>query len=133
MPDSPDSSGMALSSMMFGIASLIFVFFGGSLLFGSLGLIMALLSRREHLSKMARIGAILSSLGMALTVLFIGVFMSILVKTGTMDKIIRDVEAIDASSANAPGDMVDVISGDIKEMISSLFPNTTFETHGEQI
>ena len=98
-----DGALMASFSLTLGILSLVTLLFGGSILCASLGLIMAFLSRRDTMLPQARSGAVLSVISLILTAVFITVFVYMLLKTGTWDKILTDIASVDLDSANAIG------------------------------
>ncbi|MDO4477497.1 MAG: hypothetical protein Q4B73_00480 [Lachnospiraceae bacterium] len=114
------SEGLALVSVMFGVFSLIFMFFGGSFFFGAMGVIAALLSRRRLMATSAKIGLILSSIGLALSVAFMTFATWVLLSTGTWQKIQTDLDQIDYTSANAASDVMTIVQDDVYAMMEDM-------------
>jgi hypothetical protein len=86
IPEEFVSNGMSKAAFVFGIASLISIFFNGSLFFGSLGILFAFLSRKNKFSRQARIGLWMSVVGVTTFLLMLIISISILVSTGAWNK-----------------------------------------------
>ena len=86
IPEEFVSNGMSKAAFVFGIASLISIFFNGSLFFGSLGILFAFLSRKNKFSRQARIGLWMSVAGVTTFLLMLIISISILVSTGAWNK-----------------------------------------------
>ena len=86
IPEEFVSNGMSKAAFVFGIASLISIFFNGSLFFGSLGILFAFQSRKNKFSRQARIGLWMSVVGVTTFLLMLIISISILVSTGAWNK-----------------------------------------------
>ena len=92
IPEEFVSNGMSKAAFVFGIASLISIFFNGSLFFGSLGILFAFLSRKNKFSRQARIGLWMSVAGVTTFLLMLIISISILVSTGAWNKMMDIVK-----------------------------------------
>ena len=92
IPEEFVSNGMSKAAFVFGIASLVSILFNGSLFFGSLGILFALLSRKNKFSRQARIGLWMSVAGVTTFLLMLIISISILVSTGAWNKMMDIVK-----------------------------------------
>lgn len=81
------NNNMATASMIMGILAIVFVCCYGGLLFGSLGILFALLSRTgERMKGQARAGMILSVIGLMLGIFLISAFWSFMLLGSGWDR-----------------------------------------------
>ena len=118
MPAKQDNMpGIALA---FGIGAFLFMMFGITPLFASMGIIFGLLSRREVTDKRAVIGLFLSTASLVVYCLIIAAAIYILLATGTMAQILEEISALDPGSVNAPVDAMAIIQRNLLELYNSM-------------
>jgi len=114
------SDSLPALSIAFGIGAFITMMFGGTPLLASLGIIFALLSRREKMETKAVVGLIFSAAALVIYVLILAATAYILIATGTMAKIIEEINQVNANSVNAAGDIMTIIQRNLLELYQSL-------------
>lgn len=99
-PRTPTTNSMAVASMVVGIASIVSLCCGGfGIPLGALGIIFALLSRRQrHMDTQAKVGLGLSIGSLALTFLFVILCVVFLVSSGIITQMIRIMQKYDLST-----------------------------------
>ena len=123
MPAKQDT--MPSLALTCGIGSLLFMMFGGSVLFGSLGIMFALLSRRGQMDRRAIIGLGLSVAGLVLYALMVAAAVYMLMATGTMARIMADLQSIDMNSVNAASDIMAVVQKNLMIMYDMMMSQVT--------
>ena len=118
MPAKQDS--LPTMSVAFGIGAFITMMFGGTPLLASLGITFALLSRREKTETRAIVGLIFSIAALVIYILIIAAAAYILIVSGTMAKIIEEINQVNANSVNAAGDIMTIIQRNLLELYQSL-------------
>lgn len=86
-PEDKSSATMAFASIMFGIISIVASCFGTSLIFGSIGLILALLSRggSNAYPKNTVIGLIVNSIGIFISAMMVIITIITIASFGSID------------------------------------------------
>lgn len=94
-PEDKSSATMAFASIMFGIISIVASCFGTSLIFGSIGLILALLSRggSNAYPKNTVIGLITNSIGIFIGAMMIIVSIIMILHFGSIDNFMNAAQA----------------------------------------
>jgi len=111
---------MPTLALVFGIGALLSMMFGGTVLFGSMSIVFALLSRTDKMETKAAVGFGLALFALIVYALIIGTAMYMLVATGTWDRILTEVQSIDMGSANATSDLMAIIQKEILAMYQSM-------------
>ena len=111
---------MPTLALVFGIGALLSMMFGGTVLFGSMGIVFALLSRTDKMETKARVGCGLSLLAIVIYALIVGTAMYMLMASGAWDRILAAASELDLSSANAPGDLMAIIQKEILAMYETM-------------
>ena len=101
VPEQYRSTGMSKAALACGVASLLSIIFGASLFFGAFGLLFAFLSRERKMSRQARTGAILSSIGAGAFIAMAAVSLYLLVSTGVWDYMITSVSQMNPGDPGA--------------------------------
>lgn len=124
------TDGMTKLSLACGIASFVFMMVGGSLVFGSLGIVFSLLARTEKMPSQAKAGLFLSVFSLAVYLICLIAVFYILSVTGTLDTIMTELSRIDMSSVNAYADAVTIIEDHIIALYNSLLGQVASGTMG---
>ena len=98
-PEAPNPMGTA--ALICGILSIATLFVGGSLVFGSLGVMFAMLSRIRYFSGTARAGLITSAIGLGITGLCtaaVVVFLTVESLWGTVFTLAQELDPSDPAS-----------------------------------
>ena len=111
---------MPTLALIFGIGALLAMMFGGTVIFGSMSIVFALLSRTDKMETKAAVGFGLALFALIVYALIIGTAMYMLVVTGTWARIIAEVQTIDMGSANATSDLMAIIQREILAMYQSM-------------
>ena len=114
---------MAVAALSCGAASLLMLCFGGSPILGALGIILSLLSRTDKMESIAKVGLGLSIGGISLFGISLAVTISVIVSTGTFDKILKEGAATDWSDQYSVQQFGYDIQDDVTEMYDSLLQN----------
>ncbi|MDO4619651.1 MAG: DUF4190 domain-containing protein [Lachnospiraceae bacterium] len=101
VPEEYSSNGMSRASMICGIISVVTMFFGGTFVFGILGILFALLSRKKKFSRQARFGLGLSAGTLAIFAVMMTMTVSMLVSNGSWKRIVRAAGQVDLSNAES--------------------------------
>lgn len=101
IPEEYRMNGMSKAAFVCGILSIITIYFGFSLFFGALGVLFALLSRRERMGRQAKIALVMSGAGILAFVVSFAVTLSMLISSGIMGRMMERVRTMDLSDPEA--------------------------------
>ncbi len=111
-PDAMSSAALAL-----GIGACVSICFYGSIPIGALGIIMALLSKKEKMSPPARAGLILSIVGMAIFTCIIAVIITILTVSGVWGSMLQKIETADLSDPNVVAELQEELQDELTQKL----------------
>lgn len=122
---------MAQFALICGIAALFTLLLGGTPLFAGLGIMFALLSRKQVMDKSAKIALIISSISLAIYTLVIAVSMAVLVKTGVFSSMMEKANSLDLSDPNAIAEFEQEMTNELYESLIGDDPSKTQYEGGE--
>ena len=119
VPEEYLSTSMSKAAMICGFLSLVCVIFNvfGSLVFGSLGLLFAFLSKRSKMSRQARLGARLSVIGLVLFAGLMAFSAYTLISTGVWDRMMEAIREMDPNDPDAVGQIQQDVIRDLEQQL----------------
>lgn len=114
-------NAMAIAAFSCGAASLLMLCLGGSPVLGALGIIFALLSRTDKMSRPAQIGFGLSIGGLTIFTLSLIAAVSVLSATGTLSRIMTEAQGIDWNDPYAIQQFTYDIQDDYTQMMENIW------------
>lgn len=119
VPEEFRSNGMSKAAFICGIlalASLLLNLFGG-VFFGALGILFALLSRKQKMSRQAKAGAVMAGAAVVIFSVLVAVSFYALISTGVWNTMIREIREMDPNDPDAVGKVQRDILEELQEKL----------------
>lgn len=123
IPEEYLSTGMSKAALICGLLSLVCLLFNylGVVLFGSLGVLFALLSRRSKMSRQARTGMTLSIAGLILFGAVTAFSFYTLKSTGVWDYMMKEIREMDPNDPYAAGHLQQDILSELQKRLRETY------------